>query len=68
MAKYTEYLNIAVSPELKAAITAEAERQGRTPSAMARYTLERVYLADQVTLEQCRDAGIGDECGQRSAR
>ena len=55
MPKYTEYLNMAVTPELKAAIAAEAERQGRTPSAMARYTLERVYLADQVTVEQCAD-------------
>ena len=55
MPKYTEYLNIAVTPELKAAVTAEAKRQGRTPSAMARYTLARVYLADQVTVEQCAD-------------
>ena len=55
MPKYTEYLNMAVTPELKAAVTAKAERQGRTPSAMARHTLERVYLADQVTVEQCAD-------------
>ena len=53
MPKYTEYLNIAVQPELKLAIDEEAARQGRTLSAMARYTLERVYLKDEITVAQC---------------
>ena len=55
MAEYTEKMTIAVSPALKAAIAAVAKEQGRKPTALARYTLERVYLADQVTVEQCAD-------------
>lgn len=60
MAEYTEQLTIAVSPALKQAIAEEAARQGRKPTAMARHTLRRVYLASQVTVEQCNEA-MGDQ-------
>jgi len=55
MAEYTEKMTIAVSPALKAAIIARAEELRRKPTALARITLERVYLANEVTLEQCRE-------------
>lgn len=55
MAEYTEKMTIAVSPELKAAIAKAAKEQGRKPTAMARHTLRRVYLTDQVTIEQCAE-------------
>lgn len=62
MAEYTEKMTIAVTPELKQAIARVAAEQGRKPTAMARYTLERVYLADAVTVEQCsKDRQTWDE-------
>ncbi len=55
MAELTEKMTIAVSPQLKTAIAVEAARQGRKPTAMARYTLERVYLKDEITVAQCNE-------------
>ena len=61
MAEYTDTLVIAVSPALKAAIIEKAARERRPFSALARVTLERVFLANEITLEQCNkliDPGV----------
>ena len=58
MTELTETINIAVTPKLKAAIKAQAERESRKYTALARVTLERIFLANEVTLEQCADYDV----------
>lgn len=54
MNRFSEYVKIRMTPDLKAAIEQYADREGLTVSALLRSTLRKIFQADAVTVEQYR--------------